>query len=393
MSQRPISLSPDLSRLRDEGYEIEIVSGHLVLHSVPYVNSRKEVRRGALVSELTLAADVAQKPSTHVVMFAGEFPCDKHGRPLEKISAGTDRKKISDDLVVEHTFSSKPGPDGYPDYCQKMTTYVAILSSQAAAIDADATASTRRVIENEDLEGVFNYIDTASSRAGITAVTKKIVGQKIAIVGGGGTGSYVLDFVAKTPAAEIHVYDKDKYLQHNAFRTPGAASVADLKKIPGKAEYLHGIYSRMHRKIFPHDTFIDASNVECLRGMDFVFLCLDKGRAKQVIVEKLEEFGIPFVDVGMGVELVDDSLIGVLRVTTSTRAKRDHVRSKNRIAFTGGGQEDLYSRNIQLVELNALNAALAVIKWKKHFGFYADLEKEHFSTYTIDGNKLINEDQ
>jgi hypothetical protein len=90
MSQRPISLSPDLSRLRDEGYEIEIVSGHLVLHSVPYVNSRKEVRRGALVSELTLAADVAQKPSTHVVMFAGEFPCDKHGRPLEKISAGTD---------------------------------------------------------------------------------------------------------------------------------------------------------------------------------------------------------------------------------------------------------------------------------------------------------------
>ena len=130
-------------------------------------------------------------------------------------------------------------------------------------------------------------------------------------------------------------------------RAPGAPSLADLKKIPGKAEYLHGIYSRMHRKIFAHDTFIDASNVEYLRGMDFVFLCLDKGRAKQVIVEKLEEFGIPFVDIGMGVELVDDSLIGVLRVTTSTEAKRDHVRSKNRIAFTGDGREDLYSRNAE----------------------------------------------
>jgi hypothetical protein len=34
-----------------------------------------------------------------------------------------------------------------------------------------------------------------------------------------------------------------------------------------------------------------------------------------------------------------------------------------------------------------------VIKWKKHFKYYSDLEKEHFSTYTIDGNKLINEDQ
>jgi tRNA A37 threonylcarbamoyladenosine dehydratase len=227
----------------------------------------------------------------------------------------------------------------------------------------------------------------------MTSVTKKIAGQKIAIVGGGGTGSYVLDFGAKMPVAEIHVFDKDKYLQHNAFRTPGAASLADLKKIPGKAEYLHSIYSRMHRKIFPHDTYIDASNVECLHGMDFVFLCLDKGSAKQIIVEKLEAFAIPFVDVGMGLELVDESLIGVLRVTTSTNAKRDHVRTKNRIAFTGDGREDIYSRNVQIAELNALNAALAVIKWKKHFGFYADLEKEHFSTYTIDGNKIINEDQ
>jgi hypothetical protein len=393
MSQRPISLSKDLSRLKDEGFEIEIVSGHLVLHNVPYVTSTKEVRRGKVVSVIDLAADVAQKPGTHVVMFAGEFPCDKHGRPLEKIRAGASQQKIADDLVVQHTFSSKPGPNGYQDYYEKMTTYVAILESQAQALDRNATARTRRVIASEDPESVFNYIDTASSRAGITAVTKKIAGQKIAIVGGGGTGSYVLDLVAKTPAGEIHVYDKDKFLQHNAFRTPGAASLADLKKIPGKAEYLHGIYSHMHRKILPHDTYIDVSNVECLRGMDFVFLCLDQGRAKQIIVEKLEEFAVPFVDVGMGVELVDDSLIGVLRVTTSTEKKRDHVRTKKRIAINGDGREDLYSRNIQIAELNALNAALAVIKWKKHFGFYADLEKEHFCTYTIDGNKLINEDR
>jgi hypothetical protein len=55
-------------------------------------------------------------------MFAGEFPCDKHGRPLEKIRAGSGQQKIADDLVVEHTFSSKPAPNGYPDYHEKMTT-------------------------------------------------------------------------------------------------------------------------------------------------------------------------------------------------------------------------------------------------------------------------------
>jgi hypothetical protein len=55
--------------------------------------------------------------------------------------------------------------------------------------------------------------------------------------------------------------------------------------------------------------------------------------------------------------------------------------------------DDEYRQNIQIAELNTLNAALAVIRWKKHLGFYVDLEHEFSSTYTIDGNILINEDQ
>jgi hypothetical protein len=51
-----------------------------------------------------------------------------------------------------------------------------------------------------------------------------------------------------------------------------------------------------------------------------------------------------------------------------------------------------YARNIQVADLNALNACLAVIRYKKHLGFYRDLEREHNSLYTIDGNHLLNED-
>jgi hypothetical protein len=53
---------------------------------------------------------------------------------------------------------------------------------------------------------------------------------------------------------------------------------------------------------------------------------------------------------------------------------------------------DDYDYNIQIADLNALNAALAVIKWKKLWGFYLDLENENYSTYTIDGNMLLNAD-
>ena len=31
----------------------------------------------------------------------------------------------------------------------------------------------------------------------------------------------------------------------------------------------------------------------------------------------------------------------------------------------------LYDQNIQIADANALNAILAVMRWKQHFGFYA----------------------
>ena len=68
------------------------------------------------------------------------------------------------------------------------------------------------------------------------------------------------------------------------------------------------------------------------------------------------------------------------------------MRDQKRIGLSGGGADGVYSRNIQIAELNALNAALAVIKWKKLLGFYRDLENEHFSAYTLDGNVIVNED-
>ena len=392
MSRSPINLSPDLKALADDGYDVDIVSDHLVIRDMPYVNAKRQVKRGVLVSTLDLAGDVTTRPSTHVAMFAGEYPCDRNGCEIAKIKCGDERQVISDRLVVDHSFSSKPA-GGYKDYRHKMTTYVAIISSHAEAIDPSATARPRRVIESSNPDSVFKYIDTASSRAGITAVSGKLKLDRIAIVGLGGTGSYILDLVAKTPVREIHVFDGDDFLQHNAFRSPGAPSLEELKAIPRKVRHHADRYGLMRSGIVEHDVDLDASNADALKGMDFAFVCVDRGEAKRPIIEKLEELGIPFIDVGMGIELVDDRLQGVVRVTASTPDKRDHVRGKKRIGLSGGDADGVYSRNIQIAEMNALNAALAVIKWKKLFEFYQDLENEHFSAYTLDGNSIINEDQ
>jgi hypothetical protein len=394
MSPQLLDRSPDLLQLVAEGYEVEIVGSHLLIRHIPYVNSRREVAFGTLVSVLTLSNEATTKPSDHVVSFAGEHPCKVDGSEIVQIKHQSQRQDLGHGIVVDHTFSNKPA-DGYKDYYDKMTTYIRIISGPAEAIDPNATARTRRVVPSDDPLSVFTYRDTASSRAGIAAVSSKLELERVAIVGLGGTGSYVLDLVAKTPVKEIHLFDGDRFLQHNAFRSPGAASLDDLQAVPSKVGYFRNQYSRIHRGIVAHEVYVDATNVDELKHMDFVFVCLDRPSVKKAIVERLEVFDIPFVDVGMGIELVDEALGGVLRVTTSSKRMRDHVRSRNRIPFSDpadGDDEAAYSRNIQIADLNALNAALAVVKWKKLFGFYRDLDHEHFSTFTIDGNALVNED-
>lgn len=392
MSHQLIAHSPDLKRLQDEGYDIEVRSGYLLVKHVPYVNSRKEIEYGTLVSVLDLAGDVTSKPKSHVVEFIGDHPCNKDGSKMDKIANASAQKQLADNLVVNHTFSSKPVNGDYPNYYEKMTAYVNMISSQARSLNPNVKAKTFPVIASAPEESVFEYIDTASSRAEIGQVTSKLEIGKVAIVGLGGTGAYVLDLVAKTPVKEIHIFDGDNLSQHNAFRSPGAPSVDELREQPQKVDYYKKQYSKMRRNIFAYDYYVDDTNIDLLREMNFVFLCLDKAEPKKLIIQVLEECGTSFIDVGMGVFHANGALQGILRVTTSTASKRDHVWVKNRISFSDGDDHNEYGRNIQVADLNALNATLAVIKWKKLLGFYTDINNEHFITYTSDGNMLCNED-
>jgi hypothetical protein len=227
---------------------------------------------------------------------------------------------------------------------------------------------------------------------GRTPVVDKLALSQVAIVGLGGTGSYVLDLVAKTPVHEIHLFDGDDFLQHNAFRAPGAASIDDLTARSRKVDYFKNVYSKMRQGIVAHAEYIDENNVDQLRGMSFVFLCIDAGSAKRLIVERLEAWDMPFTDAGLGVDLTDSALGGIVRVTTSTRNRRDHFRQRVSFANDHNGDNE-YDRNIQIADLNAMSAVLAVIRWKKVFGFYRDLTNAHHCTYTIDGNILISEDR
>jgi len=289
MSQRPINLSSDLKKLRDEGYNIEVKGGHLIVKDVPYVSSNKILNTGILVSTLALADDKTQKPETHVMHFAGDHPCDQNGAPLTRMVINSDRKELLKDVWINYMFSVKPLSGAYEDYYAKVIQHIAMLSGPAQAIDPNVSARTYPVVMTGEEESVFKYEDTASSRAEISAVSERLAIRRIAILGLGGTGSYVLDLAAKTPAKEIHLYDGDLFLQHNAFRSPGAPSGGELEEKLYKAVYFERLYSKMRRGVFSHPVYICESNIDELRQMDFVFICIDAGDAKRLVVTKLEE--------------------------------------------------------------------------------------------------------
>lgn len=389
MSHQLISHSPDLSRLRNEGFDIEIESNYLVVRHVPFVTAEGAVGYGTIISELSVGGQSTIRPGNHTIFFAGGVPCDNSGAQLKQIN-GVGQVALSEGMISQCTFSSKPLEGYYSDYYAKITLYVNMIGGYAQAIDPAVTARTFPVVRVDDENYVFRYLDSASSRAGISFISDKLALPRVAIVGLGGTGSYILDLISKTHIKEIHLYDDDRFHAHNAFRAPGAASIDDLDVAPFKVDFFLQKYDAMRTGIVTHPVRVDTSNVNELREMSFVFIAMDSGPDKKIIVEELERLDIPFIDVGMGLYRIDDKIDGIVRVTTSTPGRRDHVWKRQRISFTDSAVDDYH--NLQVADLNMFNAVLAVIKWKKLFGFYSDEELEHFTTYTIGGNQLLNDE-
>ncbi len=390
MSRALIAHNQDLRCLEEDGYTIRVVDdAYLLIENVPYVTAQGEVHDGMLVMELTLSGDHTVPPTTHVAYWAGEFPHEASGnRLIALLHEGTSKVSLSDLIPPVYQLSAKPD-GGYRDYFHKVTTYIDIITREARRITPGSTAQLWKVsTAHENSDSVFHFADTASARQNTTDLARKLESERIAIIGVGGTGSYVLDFVAKTWVREIHLFDDDRFLQHNAFRSPGPVSLGELEGGPQKSEYHAERYSRMRKAIIAHNVCIDQTNVHRLAMFNTVFLCMDGHPIKAQILDTCMSHNILLMDVGMGLYRVNDKIAGVIRTTACSSESYQHADACIDLAGNEGPGE--YERNVQLAELNALNASLAVIKWKKIRGFYNDLTQEFNCEYIIDGNKLIN---
>lgn len=382
MSRPPFAPDDAVAQLRRDGYNVELAGAMLLVHDVPAVDSARAVRRVILGEPLQYAGDQLLPPADHTLYLCGEHPCDDQGNPLTRIVAGSDASALRPGLTAQYRLSSKPPSGQYLDLHDKVTNYVHLIERWAQAIEPGVGARTFGQTRTGGYDSPFLYADSATARAGIADLGARLAGQRLALVGAGGTGSFLLDLLIKSPVAEIHVYDGDVLLSHNAFRAPGTLSVQTLRARPSKAIHWAQQAAVMRTGVIAHDHYVTVEDVPELAKFDFVFLAVDDGPARAELVAALEVADASFIDVGMGVDRAGPAgqLLAAVRVSVSTPGSRAHIP-------TGTGQDE-YGSNVQVAELNALNAALAVVAWKRHNGFYLDAVLGTTSIYSTDDNTI-----
>jgi hypothetical protein len=239
-------------------------------------------------------------------------------------------------------------------------------------------------------DSVFKFHDTLTSRAEISDLSAKFANDVVAVMGLGGTGAYVLDFLVKTPVREIRAFDPDVFHVHNAFRSPGRLDESELGK--PKADVYGGRYDNFRHRLKVERKFINSSSSADFEGVTFAFVCVDKGSARAGIFDLLISRGIPFIDVGMGLDRKRGPINGTLRATYYSAEHGQKARNKG-LADMSDQPDDIYRTNIQISEINALNACLAVIRFKQLRGFYFEDAPYYHLLLEIGDLKVVAESE
>lgn len=377
----------DIDRLLKKGFALSVDSNHLVFRDIPYLDNNGELNIGAIVSILNSIDQYKVGMVDHQIYFCGSHPHELSGEPIRNLGGGPVQLKLtSDDLIVQRSFSNKPPCGKFENWFDKIESYVTIISGPAMN-KFDVYPYTFRVVA-ENSNSVFKFRDTLTSRAEIGDLSAKLEEDTIAIIGLGGTGAYLLDFLVKTPVKEIRGFDLDWYHVHNAFRSPGKLSPDELGK--RKSEVYKQRYEGFRHNINIHSNYITSNSEKDLAGVTFAFVCVDSGTSRAEIFELLIKLKIPFIDVGMGLDRDKGAISGTLRTTSFSEESAQEIVNK-RLAPLSDIPDDVYKNNIQISELNALNACLAIIKYKQLRGFYVDDNTYYHTLFNIDGLNCVGE--
>ena len=301
---------------------------------------------------------------------------------------------ISGDGKTWSNISIKKGPPGKPEddatVSDLIYRYATHIVGAVHAADEVAPAT---------FENPFNIPNTFEARAGIVPVQDRIRYHRLAIIGLGGTGAYILDLVSKTPVRAIHLFDEDYMNWHNFMRAPGAPTEQEIEvQHQGgihKVDYHLAKYAPLRQGIYRHALHVDNKSAfkEFLSGnpIDFAFVCIDQltesvSPRQDVVYDALTEAKLPFIDSGISITVEDRAITG--SVTTSFYAGGS-VEWRTAIPIPKVTGPIVGYRNTQLPEVNALAATLAVMEWRRRTGQYASNTPHFLHKFRIETPAIL----
>lgn len=383
MERLPQSVDGGIQRLLAEGYAV-YRRGAYIVASVPYLDANGKPHTGLMVDTLNFDADgrVQATPSNHQMYFIGGQPFDEKGRQLFG-GAGANSTALFDGKSSSFYWSWKQKDRAgnvreYETLYEKFVHYIDYVSGPAQQKCPEFKITPFLTGEMRP-DCPFRFEDMNSARAALQELDRLIENDTIVIVGAGGTGSYIFDLISKTRVKEIRLYDADIFEIHNAFRVPGA-SVREEFGQP-KVDVIRERYRGWHRGIQTVEAALDETSAARFDGATFAFVAVDKMHARRSVAKLLVSAGIPFIVVGMGIHHGQPGLTGIVETTLVDKETAPHVFNE-----VAGDQladlDDEYHRNIQTVELNAMNAAVAVYMYKRYRGYYAAGRRVYRSLFT-----------
>ena len=239
----------------------------------------------------------------------------------------------------------------------------------------------------------FHIPNTFEARAAIAPVQDRIRGDRVAIIGLGGTGAHLLDCIAKTPVSEIHLLDSDCVDWHTFMRAPGAPTAEEIEQVRAgsllKVDYYCSKYAAFRAGIHPHAVRVESPSMFAEfvsdHSIDFVFVCIDQltegdSSRQDDVYRAVSEAGVPFIDSGVSITLEDCAVRGAV-TTSAYDAGSDAWKDIPNARLEGGAPG---YRNVQLPEVNEAAATFAVMEWRRRTGQYVSETPSFYQKFRLE---------
>lgn len=411
MSISQISRSSDLVELESIGYRLEVRGRYLIVSNIPYVTANGEIEFAKIVTSLETCTDsgneITQQPSDHTVWWTGEEPYTSTGECMRKhlcCDSWENGLNLGEEIRVFMQFSRKPKKSGktrkYFDYREKIETYVNEVAGQADGLKPGVLEAAKKggdPITIVSSSNRFKYMDTNSYRNGTKAIESCIEEEIVAVIGVGGTGSYLVDFLAKTNVKELHLIDNDTMKVHNGFRVAGAARVEELNGKKYKIDWHKERYENVREVgLNLHCNKLSGENLEELRNFTTVFIAVDDLDVRRDIQRACGEMGVCHIAVGIGLEIEGasyDQIGGMVKVEINIDPGEIPADKGQSIESEENEREDVYDSNIQTSELNMFGAAMAITEWKAAKGFYRSTRNQDIDSimYSVSTGEIVSD--